>query len=123
MVRFFRSLVGSTGGRKSSEGTLLGEEARPGSLMMDRQGRAGRQEPRRPAQGHRTPSEALPQREPSGLGGMRAQTTPSMKVLSLMAPGVEVKWVLPRGSQEVLDNLSEKAQREEEEEAAGPPDR
>lgn len=123
MVRFFRSLVESTGGPESSGGTLLGDEARPGSLMMDRQGQTERKEPRRPAQGHRTPSEALPQRDPSGLGGTRAQTTPSMKVLRLMAPGVEVKWVLPRGSQEVLGNLSEKAQREEEEEAAGPPDR
>uniref|UniRef100_G1NUG5 Ubiquitin-like domain-containing protein n=1 Tax=Myotis lucifugus TaxID=59463 RepID=G1NUG5_MYOLU len=113
----------STAGRKSSEGTPLGDEARPGSLMMDRQGRVGRKEPRRPAQGHRTPSEALPQRDPSGLGGMRAQTTPSMKFLSFMAPGVEVKWVLPR-SQESLGNLSEKVQREEEEEeAAGAPDR
>ncbi|KAM7136191.1 gametogenetin-binding protein 1-like isoform 2-T2 [Molossus nigricans] len=120
MVRFFRSLVGSKGSPGSSDKALLGgrqclsREPEAVSLMTDRQG-AVRKEPRRPAKVHHT-SGTPPQHDPPGLGmeDVGAHTATTMEVLSIMAPGVELKWVRPRGSQEVLGDLSE-----EEEEAAG----
>lgn len=89
--------------------------------MTDHQGGAGR-ESRPPATLSYTFSVALPQSDPSGLGlGDTGPQTPTpVEVLRVLAQGVEVKPVLPRGSQEVLGNLSELEEREEEQtEAAG----
>uniref|UniRef100_F6Q494 Gametogenetin-binding protein 1 n=1 Tax=Equus caballus TaxID=9796 RepID=F6Q494_HORSE len=104
MLRFFHSLVGRKSSPKSSAKALSPGRACPSQeqdampLMTDRKGGVGRKQPRSPA--------TLPY------------------VLRVAAQGVEVKSVLPRGSQEVLDNLSEKEGREEEEaagEASGDP--
>ncbi|XP_067609428.1 gametogenetin-binding protein 1-like isoform X6 [Pseudorca crassidens] len=127
MFRFFRSLVGSKGSPKSSDKALLGGQSCPfreqnaTPLMTDHQGGAGR-ESRSPATLPYTFSVALPQPDPSGLGlGDTGPQTPTpVEVLRVLAQGVEVKPVLPRGSQEVLGNLSELEEREEEQtEAAG----
>ncbi|KAB0396947.1 hypothetical protein E2I00_010653, partial [Balaenoptera physalus] len=126
MFRFFRSLVGSKGSPKSSDKPLLGGQSCPfreqdaTPLMTDRQGGAGRKESRPPATLPYTLSVALPQPDPSGLGlgDTGAQTPTAVEVLRVLAQGVEVKPVLPRGSQEVLGNLSELEEREEEEEEA-----
>ncbi|XP_016074189.1 PREDICTED: gametogenetin-binding protein 1-like [Miniopterus natalensis] len=125
MFSFFRSLVGSKGSPKSSDKALLGDEECLSkeqdavSLMTDRQGGVGGKEPRLPTKVHHTLSVALPQHDPSGRGpgDMGAQTTLPMEVLSVMAPGVEVNWVLPRRSQEGLGNLLEKGERVEKETA------
>lgn len=53
------------------------------------------------------------------MGDTGAQTSTPVEVLRVGAQGVEVKPVLPRGSQEVLGSLPEKEEREEEEESAG----
>ncbi|TEA42304.1 hypothetical protein DBR06_SOUSAS1810071, partial [Sousa chinensis] len=127
MFRFFRSLVGSKGSPKSSDKALLGGQSCPfreqnaTPLMTDHQGGAGR-ESRPPATLPYTFSVALPQSDPSGLGlGNTGPQTPTpVEVLRVLAQGVEVKPVLPRGSQEVLGNLSELEEREEEQtEVAG----
>ncbi|XP_028023477.1 gametogenetin-binding protein 1-like [Balaenoptera acutorostrata] len=126
MFRFFRSLVGSKGSPKSSDKPLLGGQSCPfreqdaTPLMTDRQGGAGRKESRPPATLPYTLSVALPQPDPLGLGlgDTGAQTPTAVEVLRVLAQGVEVKPVLPRGSQEVLGNLSELEEREEEEEEA-----
>ncbi|XP_061052371.1 gametogenetin-binding protein 1-like [Eubalaena glacialis] len=126
MFRFFRSLVGSKGSPKSSDKPLLGGQSCPfreqdaTPLMTDRQGGAGRKESRPPATLPYTLSVALPQPDPSGLGlgDTGAQTPTTVEILRVLAQGVEVKPVLPRGSQEVLGNLSELEEREEEEEEA-----
>ncbi|XP_045691026.1 gametogenetin-binding protein 1-like isoform X2 [Phyllostomus hastatus] len=117
MFHFFRSLVGSKGSPKSSDKALLGDQQCPlrelaaASLMTDGQGEVGKKDPRLQASVPHTLSVALPQHDPSGLGM-------GVGVLSITAPGVEVKSVLPRESLEVLGNLSEKEEREEEEEEA-----
>ncbi|TKC49541.1 hypothetical protein EI555_016473, partial [Monodon monoceros] len=121
MFRFFRSLVGSKGSPKSSDKALLGGQSCPFQeqnatpLMTDHQGGAGR-ESRPPATLPYTLSVALPQPDPSGLGlGDTGPQTPTpVEVLRVLAQGVEVKPVLPTGSQEVLGNLSELEEREEE---------
>ncbi|XP_059793495.1 gametogenetin-binding protein 1-like [Balaenoptera ricei] len=126
MFRFFRSLVGSKGSPKGSDKPLLGGQSCPfreqdaTPLMTDRQGGAGRKESRPPATLPYTLSVALPQPDPSGLGlgDTGAQTPTAVEILRVLAQGVEVKPVLPRGSQEVLGNLSELEEREEEEEEA-----
>ncbi|XP_024622114.1 LOW QUALITY PROTEIN: gametogenetin-binding protein 1-like [Neophocaena asiaeorientalis asiaeorientalis] len=126
MFRFFRSLVGSKGSPKSSDKALLGGQSCPfpeqnaTPLMTDHQGGAGR-ESRPPATLPYTLSVALPQPDPSGLGlGDTGPQTPTP--VEVLAQGVEVKPVLPTGSQEVLGNLSELEEREEnreQTEAAG----
>ncbi|XP_039097683.1 gametogenetin-binding protein 1-like isoform X2 [Hyaena hyaena] len=127
MFRFFRSLVGSKGSPKSSDKALIGsracssreQDATP--LMMSRQGGVGRKEPRPSTTPSYTLSVALPRQDPLGLGmgDTGAQTSTPVEVLRVGAQGVEVKPVLPRGSQEVLGSLPEKEEREEEEESAG----
>ncbi|KAM5326113.1 gametogenetin-binding protein 1-like [Glossophaga mutica] len=117
MFHFLRSLVGSKGSPKSSDKALLGDQQCPlrelaaASLMTDNQRGVGRKGPRLQASVPCTLSVALPQHIPSGLGmGVGA--------LSITAPGVQVKSVLPRESLEVLGDLSEKEERKEEEEEA-----
>lgn len=123
MFRFFRSLVGSKGSPKSSDKALLGGQSCPfpeqnaTPLMTDHQGGAGR-ESRPPATLPYTLSVALPQPDPSGLGlGDTGPQTPTP--VEVLAQGVEVKPVLPTGSQEVLGNLSELEEREEEQRTDG----
>uniref|UniRef100_A0A8C9CAM8 Gametogenetin-binding protein 1 n=1 Tax=Phocoena sinus TaxID=42100 RepID=A0A8C9CAM8_PHOSS len=123
MFRFFRSLVGSKGSPKSSDKALLGGQSCPfreqnaTPLMTDHQGGAGR-ESRPPATLPYTLSVALPQPYPSGLGlGDTGPQTPTP--VEVLAQGVEVKPVLPTGSQEVLGNLSELEEREEEQRTDG----
>lgn len=117
MFHFFRSLVGSKGSSKSSDKAPLEDQQCPvrelaaASLMTDGQGEAGKKGPRLQASVPHTLPVALPQHSPSGLGL-------GVGVLSITAPGVEVKSVLPRESLEVLGNLSEKEEREEKEEEA-----
>ncbi|XP_068850151.1 gametogenetin-binding protein 1-like [Capricornis sumatraensis] len=121
MFCFFWSLVGSKCSPKSSDKALRrgwswplrGQDAVP--LMTDRQGQAGRRESRPPATMPFARPGALPQPSPSGLemGDPGAQTCPPVEVLKVMAQGVEVKPLLPRGSQEVLGHLSELEKREE----------
>ncbi|XP_027458956.1 gametogenetin-binding protein 1-like isoform X2 [Zalophus californianus] len=116
MFRFFRSLVGSRGSPKSSDKARLRrracssqqQDATP--LMMNRQGGAGKKEPRLPTTLPYTLSVALPQHDPSGLGmgDVGAQTPTPMEVLRVGAQGGEVKPILSRGSQEVLGSPSEK---------------
>ncbi|XDA86843.1 hypothetical protein R6Z07F_016550 [Ovis aries] len=118
MFCFSWSLVGSKCGRESSGQALRrgwswplgGQDAVP--VMPDRQGQAGRRESRPPATLPFARPGALPRPSPSGLemGDPGAQTCPPAEV---MAQGVEVKPVLPRGSQEVLGHLSELEEREE----------
>ena len=83
--------------------------------MTDCQGRAMRRESRPPATLPFARPGALPQPSPSGLemGDPGAQTSPPAEVLRVVAQGIEVKPVLPRGSQEVLGHLSELEEREE----------
>ncbi|XP_040105027.1 LOW QUALITY PROTEIN: gametogenetin-binding protein 1-like [Oryx dammah] len=121
MFCFFRSLVGSKCSPKSSDKALRrgrswplrGQDAVP--LMIDRQGQAGRRESRPPATLPFARPGALPPPSPSGLemGDPGAQTAPPAEVLRFMAQGVEVKPVLPMGSQEVLGHLSELEEKEE----------
>ncbi|XP_019841030.2 gametogenetin-binding protein 1-like isoform X1 [Bos indicus] len=121
MFCFFRRLVGSKRSPKNSDRALRrgqswplrGQDAVP--LMTDCQGRAGRRESRPPATLPFARPGALPQPSPSGLemGDPGAQTSPPAEVLRVVAQGVEVKPVLPRGSQEVLGHLSELEEREE----------
>ncbi|KAI4552221.1 hypothetical protein MJT46_016872 [Ovis ammon polii x Ovis aries] len=118
MFCFSWSLVGSKCGRESSGQALRrgwswplgGQDAVP--VMPDRQGQAGRRESRPPATLPFARPGALPRPSPSGLemGDPGAQTCPPAEV---MAQGIEVKPVLPRGSQEVLGHLSELEEREE----------
>uniref|UniRef100_A0A8C6G039 Gametogenetin-binding protein 1 n=1 Tax=Moschus moschiferus TaxID=68415 RepID=A0A8C6G039_MOSMO len=121
MFCFFRRLVGSKHSPKSSDKALRrgrswplrGQDTVP--LITDRQGRAGRSESR-PAATLPCPRRgALLQPSPLGLemGDRGAQTSPTAEVLRVMAQGVEVKPVLPRGSQEVLGHLSELEEKEE----------
>lgn len=125
MFRFFRSLMGSRGSPKSSDNALMRSRACPSQeqdatrLMTNRQGRVGRKELRLPTTLPYTLSVALPRHDPKGLGmgDPGAQTPTPMEVLRVGAQGGEVKPILPRGSQEVLGNWSEKEEREEKEEA------
>ncbi|XP_004424317.1 PREDICTED: gametogenetin-binding protein 1-like [Ceratotherium simum simum] len=126
MLRFFRSLRGSKSSPKSSDKALSRRRACPSQehdaipLMTDHHRGVGRKEPRPPAIVPCILSVAMPRHGPSGLGDTGTQTPTPREVLRVMAQGVEVKSVLPRGSQEVLDDLSEKeGSKEEEEEAAG----
>ncbi|XP_014701785.2 gametogenetin-binding protein 1-like isoform X1 [Equus asinus] len=130
MLRFFRSLVGRKSSPKSSAKALSRGRACPSQeqdampLMTDRKGGVGKKQPRSPATLPYVLSVAVPRHSPSGLGDMGTQTPTPVEVLRVAAQGVEVKSFLPRGSQEVLDNLSEKEGREEEEaagEASGDP--
>ncbi|XP_029800559.1 gametogenetin-binding protein 1-like [Suricata suricatta] len=121
MSRFFRSLVRSKGSPKSSDKALKGSRACPSQeqdatpLMMNCQGGVGRKEPRPSTTPPYMFSVALPRQDPLGLGvgDTRAQTPTPMEVLRVGAQDVEVKPVLPRGSQEVLGSLSEKEERQE----------
>ncbi|KAI5136511.1 Gametogenetin-Binding Protein 1-Like [Manis pentadactyla] len=76
-------------------------------------------EPRLPAMLPSSLPVAMPLHDPPGLGlgDTGAQTPTPTEVLRVVAQGVEVEYILPRGSQEVLGNLFER--REDEEEAAG----
>lgn len=127
MFLFFRSLVGSRGSPKSSDKALMRSRPCPSQeqsttpLMRNRQGGAGRKEPRQPATLPYMLSVALPQHDPLGLGmgDTGAQTPTPKEVLRVAAQGGEVKPILSRGSQEVLGNVSKKEKREEKEEAVG----
>ena len=111
MFCFFRSLVGSRRSLKSSDKAprkgLRGQDAVP--LMTNCQGRAAWKESRPPTRLTCTRPEALPWPSPSGL----EMGDPAAEVLRVVARSVEVKPVLPRGSQEVLGHLSELEEREE----------
>ena len=117
MFCFFRSLVGSKRSPKSSDKAprkgLRGQDAVP--LMTNCRGRAAWKESRPPTRLTCTHPEALPRPSPSGLemGDPGPQTSPAAEVLRVVARSVEVKPVLPRGSQEVLGHLSELEEREE----------
>ena len=84
-------------------------------MMTNCQGRAAWKESRPPTRLTCTRPEALPRPSPSGLemGDPGPQTSPAAEVLRVVARSVEVKPVLPRGSQEVLGHLSELEEREE----------
>ncbi|XP_020737574.2 gametogenetin-binding protein 1-like isoform X1 [Odocoileus virginianus] len=117
MFCFFRSLVGSKRSPKSSDKAprkgLRGQDAVP--LMTNRRGRAAWRESRPPTRLTCARPEALPRPSPSRLemGDPGPQTPPAAEVLRVMTRSVEVKPVLPRGSQEVLGHLSELEEREE----------
>ncbi|XP_047590156.1 gametogenetin-binding protein 1-like isoform X1 [Lutra lutra] len=123
MFLFFRSLVGSRGSPKSSDKALMWSRPCPSQeqsttpLMRNRQGGAGRKEPRQPATLPYMLSVALPQHDPLGLGmgDTGAQNPTPKEVLRVAAQGGEVKPILSRGSQEVLGNVSKKEKREEKE--------
>ncbi|XP_032705006.1 gametogenetin-binding protein 1-like isoform X3 [Lontra canadensis] len=123
MFLFFRSLVGSRGSPKSSDKALMrsrpcaSQEQSTTSLMRNRQGGAGRKEPRQPATLPYMLSVALPRHGPLGLGmgDTGAQTPTPKEVLRVAVQGGEVKPILSRGSQEVLGNVSKKEKREEKE--------
>lgn len=77
-------------------------------------------EPRLPAMLPSSLPVAMPLHDPLGLGlgDTGAQTPTPTEVLRVVAQGVEVEYILPRGSQEVMGNLFERRE-DEEEEAAG----
>ncbi|KAM9738879.1 gametogenetin-binding protein 1-like isoform 1-T1 [Dama dama] len=119
MFCFFRSLVGSKRSPKSSDKApqkgLRGQDAVPLMTNRHRWGRAAWRETRPPTRLTCARPGALPRPSPSGLemGAPGPQTSPAAKVLRVVAQSVEVKPVLPRGSQEVLGHLSELEEREE----------
>nr|XP_051711930.1 gametogenetin-binding protein 1 [Oryctolagus cuniculus] len=118
MFCFFHSLARSRDSRKSP-GQALVPQLGVSSLMLG----CGRREAGPPATLQGSPSVAtpkgathLPWLDPLGLdmGDMRVHTPDPKEVLRVPAQAVEVKAVLPTGSQEALGNPSEEGREKEQ---------
>ncbi|XP_077015320.1 gametogenetin-binding protein 1-like isoform X3 [Tamandua tetradactyla] len=122
LFHFFRSLVGSKSGPRGCGRVLVGACVRP-SQEQD----AVPLTMARPAMLPCALSVAMPRGsqdppgpQPAEVGGVGAQPATPLEVLPVMTQSGRGKSGLLRGSQEVLDNLSEKEEEEEEEgEAVG----